>query len=142
MVRSSHPLLSEATDAGFLGASAVALWFLVLDTVRGHPLLTPSVLGQLFLMGNEHPDTRTADFAAVIMYTPVHFILFLLFAALLAWLVRLSCEHSVVRFAILVLFVAFELCFYVVVNVVSSEVGALFPLWAVAGANLLAAIVM
>lgn len=40
------------------------------------------------------------------------------------------------------LFVAFEFCFYGIVNVVPDEIGALFPLWTVVTANLLAAAVM
>ena len=137
-----HSIFSEATDAGFLGGAAVAVWFLVHDSLRGRPLLTPSVLGQLFLLGNDHPVTTSIDFGAMIMYTVVHFVAFLLFGLLLALLFRMCVAQPVVRFALLVVFAVFEFCFYVVVNVVSSEVGSLFPLWTVAGANLLAAIVM
>lgn len=137
-----HALIGEATDAGFLGAAAVALWFLVQDSVRGRPLMTPSVLGQLFLLGKDHPVTTTVDFGAMIMYTVAHFAVFLLLGLLLAVLFRFCVDQPLARFAILVLFAVFELCFYVLINVVSSEVGALFPLWTVAGANLLAAGVM
>jgi hypothetical protein len=142
MVRARHALFTEALDAGFLGASAVAVWFLVRDLFRGIPLLTPSVLGQLFLFGDPHPVVGSPVFAAVILYTAVHFVLFVLFAALVALLVRLASEHTAFRFALLVLFVVFEFCFSVVIDVVSTEVGGLFPFWTVAGANLLAAIVM
>ncbi len=137
-----HALISEATDAGFLGAAAVALWFLVHDSLRGRPLMTPSVLGQLFLLGNPHPVTSSIDFGAMIMYTVVHFVAFLLFGVTLAAFVRLCVDSPLARFGLLVLFVTFELCFYVVLRVVSSEVSALFPLWTVAGANLLASLVM
>lgn len=141
-MRKPHSLLGEATDAGFLGAAAVAAWFLVHDTLRGRPLLTPSVLGQLFLLGNPHPVTTSVDFGAMIMYTVVHFAAFLVFGTVLASLFRLCVEQAVARFALLVLFAVFEFCFYVLINVVSAEVGSLFPLWTVAGANLLAALVM
>jgi hypothetical protein len=142
MERQPHPLFSEATDAGLLGSSAVAVWFLFRDLLAGHPLRTPSVLGQLFLLGNPHPDLNQVDFAAVVLYTATHFILFLLFSALVTLMVRLAVENSVARFGLLVLFVVFEFCFYVVVNVASREVGALFPLWTVGAANLVAAAVM
>jgi hypothetical protein len=81
-------------------------------------------------------------FGAVVLYTAFHFIAFVLFAFLAAALVRLAVDQPAVRFALLVLFVAFEFCFYVVVNVVSQEVGGLFPLWTVMAANLLAALAM
>jgi len=142
MMRERHALLSEATDAGFIGATAVAIWFLIRDLLAGHPLRTPSVLGQLFLLGERQPDAEGLVFGAVVLYTGVHFIVFVLFALVVTWLVRLAVDQPVVRFALLVLFVAFEFCFYVVVNVVSSEVGALFPIWTVVAANLLAAAAM
>ena len=141
-MRAPHPIFTEALDAGFLGASAVALWFLVRDLIRGVPLLTPSVLGQLFLFGDPHPITGAPIFGAVILYTAVHFLLFVVFAAAVAWLVRLACQNTAFRFALLLLFVVFEFCFSVVIDVVSAEVGGLFPFWTVAGANLLAAAVM
>jgi lysylphosphatidylglycerol synthetase-like protein (DUF2156 family) len=142
MMRAQHGLLAEATDAGLLGGSAVAFWFLVRDLLSGHPLRTPSVLGQVLLLGEQHPDVNNMVFGAVVLYTGFHFILFLVFATVVALLVRLSVEQAVVRFALLVLFVAFEFCFYVVINTVSEEVGALFPLWTVLAANLLASMVM
>lgn len=141
-MRSPHSLLSEATDAGFLGGSAVAVWFLVRDLLAGHPLRTPSVLGQLFILGERHPDVQGMVFAAVVLYTGAHFIAFILFALVVAMLVRFAVDQAVARFALLVLFVAFEFCFYVIVNVVSDEVGAFFPMWTVMAANLLAAAVM
>jgi len=128
-MRSPHPLLTEATDAGFLGGTAVAVWFLLLDLVRGHPLRTPSVLGQIFLLGREHPDVQGMDFGAIVGYTAVHFFAFVLFALVVTALVRLAVDHPVIRFALLVLAVA-------------VEVGALFPLWTVLAANLLALGVM
>lgn len=137
-----HSVFGEATDAGFLGATAVAVWFLVLDLIRGTPLLTPSVLGQLFLYGNTHPDTTRPLFGPLLLYTVVHFLAFVAFAALVALMVRLSVDQPAVRFALLVLFVAFELCFVVLIRVFASEVGGLFPTWTVAGANLLATVVM
>ncbi|MFN8650733.1 MAG: hypothetical protein U0133_02375 [Gemmatimonadales bacterium] len=137
-----HTILTEATDAGLLGALAVAVWFLIHDSLRGRPLLTPSVLGQLFLLGNPHPVTSSIDFGAMILYTVVHFLLFLAFGFALAALIRVSVEQPVARFGVLVLFAVFELLFYVALRVVSSEVSALFPVWTVAGANLLATAVM
>jgi hypothetical protein len=142
IMRQPHSVLTEATDAGFLGGTAVALWYLLLDLVRGHPLRTPSVLGQVFLLGVDHPDVNGLAFGAIVGYTAVHFVAFVLFALIVAVLVRLAVDQPVVRFALLVLLAAFEFFFYVIVQLVSEEVGALFPLWTVVGANLLALTVM
>lgn len=142
MVSGQHSLLAEGTDAGLLGGSTVAVWFLIRDLLRGHPLATPSVLGQVLVFGEKNPVLQPLDFAAIILYTGAHFIVFVLFGLVVAWLVRLSARESVFRFALLVLFVTFEVAFYVLINAVSSEVGDMFPLWSVGCANLLAAAVM
>ncbi|HUL69017.1 MAG TPA: hypothetical protein VLT17_02130 [Gemmatimonadales bacterium] len=137
MIRHHHSLLSEAIDAGFIGGITVAAWFFLRDLVGGRPLATPSLLGQLFLLGEAHPVPRF-DFGAVILYTGAHFVLFVLFGLVLAVMVRLAVQQPLMRFALLMLCVAFELFFYVLINAISVEVGAFFPLWSVASANLLA----
>jgi len=142
MMESKHSVFSEGTDAGLLGGSAVALWFLVRDVLAGHPLRTPSVLGQLFIFGNPNPDLNSMDFGAVVLYTAVHFLAFVLLGLFVALLVRQATAHPVARFAILVLFVAFEFCFVVVIRVASGSVGTLFPTWTVIAANLVAVAAM
>jgi glycopeptide antibiotics resistance protein len=142
MVPRQHSLLAEGTDAGLLGGSTVAVWFLIRDLLRGHPLATPSVLGQVLVFGEKSPVLQPLDFAAIILYTGAHFIVFVLFGLVAAWLVRLSAREPVFLFALLVLFVTFEVAFYVLINAVSSEVGDMFPLWSVGCANLFAAAVM
>ena len=137
-----HSILAEATDAGFLGGSAVAVWFLLRDLVHGHPLATPSVLGQVLLFGEKNPALDSPEFGAVVAYTAVHFVTFVVFAAVVAWLVRLADENAVCRFALVILFVAFELFFYVMINAISEGLGTLFPAFWVLSANLLAALVM
>ena len=137
-----HSIISEATDAGFLGAITVALWFLVYDSILGHPLRTPSVLGQLFLLGEPNPDTHTLVFTAVVMYTVVHFVAFLLFSFLVATLVRAAATNEFWRFAVVVLFVVFELFFYIFLRTVSPQVANIFPGWTIAVGNLLATTAM
>ncbi|MDX2122563.1 MAG: hypothetical protein SF070_16085 [Gemmatimonadota bacterium] len=137
-----HSVLAEGLDAGLIGGSAVALWFLVRDLLAGHPLRTPSVLGELFLYGNPQPDTAGTVFGAVVVYTALHFVLFVAFAVAVAAVVRLSAQSALARFGLLMLFVIFELFFYVAVNLMSATVGALFPMWTVLAANLFAAVAM
>ncbi len=142
MPESRHSVFSEGTDAGLLGGSAVALWFLARDLLAGHPLRTPSVLGELFIYGNPTPDLINMDFGAVVLYTAVHYLAFVMLGLFIALLVRQATAQPVARFAILVLFVAFEFCFVVVIRVASGEVGTLFPTWTVMAANLVAVAAM
>ena len=57
MAERSHSIVAEGTDVGIIGGLAVAVWFLVLDTIAGHPLQTPSLLGQVVLFGDPTPET-------------------------------------------------------------------------------------
>lgn len=133
-----HSIISEATDAGFLGAITVALWFLIYDSIAGHPLRTPSVLGQLFLLGEPNPEVSSLVFSAVVMYTVVHFLVFLAFAAVVAWMVRMASHNAAWRYALVVLFVVFELFFYVFLRMASPALDVIFPVWSIAIGNLLA----
>ena len=41
-------LVREGVMSGVIGATSVAVWFLILDTIAGRPFHTPRVLGTLF----------------------------------------------------------------------------------------------
>jgi hypothetical protein len=142
MAERSHSIPAEGTDVGVIGGLAVALWFLVLDTIAGRPLLTPSLLGQVVLMGNPAPSTDSVVFGAVLVYTAFHFIVFALLGMGLVAVVHWGIENSVVRYALLPIFLAFEVIFYGLLEMLSERTGELFPFWAVVSANTLAALSM
>lgn len=142
MAERSHSIGAEGTDVGIIGGLAVAAWFLVLDSIAGRPLLTPSLLGQVVLMGDSTPDTRNIVFGAILLYTAFHFVVFALLGMGLVALVHWGTENSVVRYALLPVFLAFEVLFYGLLEVLSEGTGELFPFWAVVSANTLAAISM
>src|SRR5688500_4144382 len=142
MAERSHSIPIEGTDVGVIGGLSVALWFLVLDTIAGRPLLTPSLLGQVVLMGDSTPESGTVIFGAVLLYTAFHFIVFALLGMGLVAVVHWGTENSVVRYALLPIFLAFEVIFYGLLEVLSERHGELFPFWAVVSANTLAAVSM
>ena len=142
MAERSHSIGAEGTDVGIIGGLAVALWFLVLDIIAGRPLLTPSLLGQVVLMGDSTPDTGSIVFGAILLYTAFHFVVFALLGMGLVALVHWGTENSVVRYALLPLFLAFEVLFYGLLEVLSERTGELFPFWGVVSANTLAAFSM
>ena len=141
MAERSHSIPAEGTDVGIIGGLAVALWFLVLDIIAGHPLLTPSLLGQVVLMGDSTPD-RSVIFAAILLYTAFHFIVFALLGMGLVAVVQWCIYNSVLRYSLLPIFLAFEVAFYGLLEVLSERTGELFPFWAVVSANTLAAVSM
>ena len=142
MAERSHSIPAEGTDVGLIGGLAIALWFLVLDVIAGQPLRTPSLLGQVVLMGDSTPETGSIIFGAILIYTAFHFIVFALLGMGLVAVVHWAIENPVVRFGLLPIFLAFEVLFYGLLEVLSERTGELFPFWAVVSANTLAAISM
>jgi hypothetical protein len=132
----------EGTYAGAIGAVCVALWFFVIDLLQGHPLRTPSVLGQVLLFGREHPNLGQVDFGAVVAYTAVHIAVFLAFWFGIVALTRWAAREAAVRYAVLQVFIVFEVFFYGLLSLVSETTRELFPFWTVLGANTLAAAAM
>lgn len=137
-----HSITGEGTDVGVIGGLAVAIWFLVLDTIAGHPLQTPSVLGQVVLFRDPNPVTGEVVFGAFLLYTAVHFLVFALIGMGLVALVHWAIENPVVRYALLPVFLVFEVLFYGLLQVLSERTQEIFPFWAVVGANTLAAVSM
>lgn len=112
MVRHHHSLFREGIVAGFLGGSAVALWFLFLDIViEGRPLYTPNLLGQVVFFRGSAPDFQTINGGAVVAYTFLHFGAFSLFGIGLTELVRLAARHHIWRFAMVIVLAVFEVFF-------------------------------
>ncbi|HXE58363.1 MAG TPA: hypothetical protein VNK43_10205, partial [Gemmatimonadales bacterium] len=142
MAERRHAAIAEGTDAGVLGGAAVVVWYFVLDLIRGRPLLTPSVLGQVVLLGDRTPTVERLVPMAIYFYTFFHFLVFALFGVLVAALVHRAQREDVFRFALVMLFVVFEVFFYGVISVLTEASDDLFPFWSVLVANLLATAVM
>jgi hypothetical protein len=141
MPDSRHSVIGEGTDVGLIGGIAVAVWFLILDTIAGHPFQTPSLLGQMVILGDRSPDPQLA-FGAILLYTAFHFIVFAFIGIGLVALVHWGQDNPVVRYALLPLFLVFEVLFYGFLMILSERTHELFPFWAVISANTLAAVCM
>jgi hypothetical protein len=106
-----HNILREGLVAGTIGATVVAVWFLVLDMIQGRPFHTPAVLGAaLFsLLGPALTETDTARIAG---YTVFHYVIFGLLGTLLVYIVHRSHREPNILAGLLVVFVSFEVGFY------------------------------
>jgi hypothetical protein len=142
MADRTHSIAGEGTDVGIIGGLAVAIWFLLLDSIAGQPLQTPSLLGQVILFRDPTPDTSQVVLGAFLIYTAVHFLVFALIGMGLVALVHWGIENPIVRYAMLPVFLVFEVLFYGLIEVLSERTNELFPFWAVVTANTLAAISM
>src|SRR4051812_6358419 len=86
-VRMRHTITRDGIVAGVLGATAVAVWFLGVDTLHGHPLSTPAGLGEglLRLFG---PPGNEGMLAHVVAYTIFHYFAFILAGLLVSVVVH------------------------------------------------------
>jgi hypothetical protein len=137
-----HSIMRDGIVSGVLGATAVALWFLGLDTLYARPLATPTALGRglLRIFG---PPGDEGVLTFVVGYTIFHYFAFIVAGVLLAVIVHWARRQPTVLAGAMMLFVAFEIGFYGLSAALQESpfLGALG--WAqVATGNLIAALVM
>jgi len=89
------PRSSRAADlayssfyGGALGGSAIAVFFLILDAVRGRPLFTPSLLGSALFTGTDPDTVTTVRVDLVAYFSVVHFAAFFALGAVASVLYR------------------------------------------------------
>lgn len=132
-------ILLDGLITGMLGALAVAVWFLVLDTLRGHPLLTPALLGNVLLHGGSAvAGTVTVMPLEVAAYTGFHFVAFAVAGVIFAYLMALFERLPIVFFVLVLLFVFLEVGFVSLSMALHLEAPGYLPGWSVIVANLLA----
>lgn len=127
---------------GLIGAAVVALFFLGVDIMRGHPLLTPSILGEVFVLRRPEAVTSSIDMMAVVVFTGAHILAFIIFGLILTALAKRAEQSSLARYAVIQLLVVFLVAFLGLLMVASETTRGFFPVAAVLTANVFAAIAM
>jgi len=137
-------IYTEGIVAGLIGAATIAIWFLLLDTIQGRPLYTPTVLGTALFgpPGLASSEMLPVSFEMTLWFTWVHGLVFILIGGAASWLVRLAEQDPNYGFGILLFLVVFEFGF-IGIGMVFAE-GVLHALtWpAILVGNLLAAAAM
>src|SRR6476469_8489852 len=114
MAERPHNFLREGIITGFIGATAIAIWFLIVDTVAGHPFYTPIFLGKgvVSVLGkNMMGDTA---FTHVIGYTIFHYVAFFVVGIVLTVIVHQAERTPAILAGLLVAFVMMTLGFYMI----------------------------
>ncbi len=134
--------IREGIVAGLVAASAVAVWFLILDVVGGRPFGTPARLGESVasLFGGTGGGSPVSY---VLGYTVFHVIAFCVSGIVVSAVVNQAEEEPSLLFGLLILFVAFELAWYGMTAILARD-EAYGPLawYQVMVANLIAATAM
>ncbi|WP_337172753.1 hypothetical protein [Gemmatimonas aurantiaca] len=136
----NNAIAREGISAGLIGAMAIAVWFAILDAMRGDLLGTPVMLGNsiasLFLDGQL--PSRAGAFLG---YTLFHFSVFCIVGLVFSWVVN-SAERTPSAFiGFAGLFVAFEVGWIGITTMLARGFGELTWMQ-VFVANLIAAAAM
>jgi hypothetical protein len=138
-------LFQDGLVAGVIGAATIAVWFLVIDVVRGRPLYTPAILGTALFRPAElaaSPDAVPVSIEMVLVYTWVHGLVFCVLGGVASWLLSKADTNPNLGFGVLLLFVVFEFGFLVVAMLFAEPVLQALTWPAVLLGNLLAAAAM
>lgn len=140
--KTRNEFLLEAVYAGIFSGSAVALLFLLLDTVDGQPLYTPSLFGSVLILGIDAEDAKVR-LDAVAYFSVLHIVVFTALSAAVSFAVHEVELHSRHPALLLVLlFAIIEAGFFVVAPIAMPGVILEIGIVRLGVANLLAAIVL
>lgn len=141
MADRQHNFIREGIAAGAIGASVIAIWFLIVDGVAGHPFYTPQVLGQGLanILGKTMMDSPAAQ---VIGYTLFHYAVFALVGIVLTVIVHQAARTPAILAGLLIVVVAFELGFYMLTALFTEGPLGKLAWYQIFIANLLAAAMM
>ena len=107
MKRPSQTMINGAI-AGLVGATILAAWFLIIDLVRASPFATPAFVARTLLGAPDMEPTLTL----LAMYTALHFSVFVVVGAVVAWAFERSHLHAYVVLGLVLGFLLFDLIFY------------------------------
>ena len=138
-------LYQEGIVAGVLGGAVLAVWFLVLDTLAGRPLYTPTMLGTALFhhgAGLDHPETIRNSFNMVVVFTWLHVLVFGIIGGVASHLLALAERRLNFGFAVVLFFVIFEFGYMAIVMVFAQDILHALAWEKVLAGNLLAATAM
>ncbi len=138
----SRKVLAHGIIAGVIGATAVAVWFLVLDAIRGRILFTPAALGSTVFHGATSPAQVSMGAGTIVGYTLLHYAAFILVGLVAAAIFRASEESPPLVLGLVLLFVVSETLFVGLVALLASWLLGALVWWAVAIGNVIAAAAM
>jgi hypothetical protein len=114
----TRSVLVRGAMAGVVAATAVVLFFLLADLVRGVPLQTPAFLSSV-LFGREGAVPGGARIA---LYTILHYTVFAALGAAVAWGLERARAPAALVLGVIVGFLLFDLVFYASIGLMGVDV--------------------
>jgi hypothetical protein len=135
-------IVGDGISAGLIGASAVALWFLVVDAALREPLFTPSLVASALLQGMPAAPDHPVDLTMVAAFTALHSLAFIGFGVVVSWVVD-QFEHTPDLPLIAIgVFLALEGGFVVATKLLVPDVAAVIGHGFIVAGNVFAALGM
>jgi len=136
-------LLYDAFFGAAIGGAVIALFFLVVDSIAGQPMFTPSLLGEVLFTGADPAAVSEVRLDMVAYFTAVHLVVFLVFGGLISLLCQLTgISKSNLPVVTGVVFVMLSAAFFVGDALLMGGVAQAIGIPAILAANLLTAIGM
>src|SRR5271157_3856486 len=131
MTHSRVKIIIDGAIAGLIGATAVAVWFLIFDAARGHPLQTPSLLAATLLHGLRSGTPVHSLLKLAAEYSVLHVAAFIVVGAAGALLLEAAETEPTLTFSLVIFFAAFEVFFFAVVMFLGPVVMAELTWWGI-----------
>lgn len=136
-----HRTIREGAIAGALGATVVAAWFLLVDTLQTRPLHTPRLLGDA-LMRAIGWEPFLGQAGPVILYTFVHYAAFAVLGMIAVLVVHASFKEPTLLFGLLMVFVMAQVAIYMYILLLDIALLGQLAWLQIGLANVMAALVM
>ncbi len=136
-------LLYDAFYGAAVGGSTIAIFFLVVDLIAGHPLFTPSLIGTVLVTGADAAAVTEVRLDMVAYFSAAHFGSFLALGAVVSLMCRWTgLSKTSPRAVVAVVFTLLTAGFLVGGRLLIPGVGAVIGLPAILAANLVTAFSM
>jgi hypothetical protein len=104
--------------AGLIGATILAAWFLIIDTIQGRPFYTPAFISEVLT----NIDGADQSAALIALYTLIHYAPFCVVGVIVAWLCSRLDVLPTIPLGLVLGFALFDLVFYLGVVVTGVDV--------------------
>jgi hypothetical protein len=135
-------IVGDGVFAGLIGASAVALWFLVVDAALREPLFTPSLVASTLLRGVPASPDHAVDLTMVAAFTAIHSFLFIVFGIAASWVVDQFQHTPDLPLISIATFIALEGGFVIATKVFVPDLAEVIGHGFIVAGNVLAAVGM